>query len=104
MTDEIKIETKTETCNCICKSEGFRNFLVVATGTFVGAFCALSLFAALNKPPMPYPMHCAHMRPYIAQPHHFAKHHKGQKHHFHKKMEHRNFDKQAPINANIPQK
>ena len=43
-------EKKTE---CFCKSEFFRKFLVVALGTFVGAFCALSLFFALNKPPMP---------------------------------------------------
>lgn len=38
---------------CFCKKESFRKFLIVALGTFVGAFCALSLFSALNKPPMP---------------------------------------------------
>ena len=38
---------------CFCKKESFRKFLIVALGTFVGAFCALSLFSALHKPPMP---------------------------------------------------
>lgn len=49
MTEEIKnVETET----CICKNKNFRKFLVIAAGTFVGVFCALSLFAALHKPPM----------------------------------------------------
>jgi len=42
-------------CKCFCKSEGFRKFLVVAVGTFVGVYCALSLFFAIHKPPMPAP-------------------------------------------------
>lgn len=44
--------------DCICKSMGFRKFLVVALGSFVGVFCALCLFCALHKPPMmmPYAM------------------------------------------------
>ena len=51
MTDENKIiETKQE---CFCQSKWFKKFLTVTVGTFVGAFCALSLFAALHKPPMP---------------------------------------------------
>ena len=37
---------------CICQSKGFRKFLTISLGTFVGAYCALSLFAALHKPPM----------------------------------------------------
>jgi len=95
---ENKTELKEETCNCICKSKSFRNFLIVAGGTFVGAFCALSLFVALHKPPMPmpYPAHGPYMRPMIAQPHHFYKHHKDRKE-FYKKMEHKKFDKKAPV-------
>ena len=50
MSDEIKTEKEHK---CICQSEFFRKFLVVALGSFVGVFCALSLFAALHKPPMP---------------------------------------------------
>ena len=56
---------------CFCQSKWFRKFLTSALGTFVGVFCALSLFAALHKPPMPAcpfakgpmmrpPMHCYH--------------------------------------------
>ena len=56
---------------CFCQSKWFRKFLTTALGTFVGVFCALSLFAAMHKPPMPPcpfgygkmmrpPMHCHH--------------------------------------------
>lgn len=86
MIEENKnLEVKNE---CFCQSKWFKKFLATALGTFVGVFCALSLFAALHKPPMPLvpfgygkmmrpPMHC----------HHNFKHHK----HFrgdccHKKM------------------
>ena len=51
MSEEIKtIEEKK--CNCICQSEYFKKFTCITLGTFVGGFCALNLFAALNKPPM----------------------------------------------------
>ena len=49
MTEELK---ETNECKCFCKSKEFKNFLTVALGTFVGAYFALSLFAALHKPPM----------------------------------------------------
>ncbi len=50
MTEENKIaEEKT----CFCQSKGFRKFLIIACGTFVGVYVALSLFAAIHKPPMP---------------------------------------------------
>ena len=55
MSDEIKTEEKE--CKCFCRSEGFRKFLIIALGTFVGVYCALSLFAALHRPPMMPPMH-----------------------------------------------
>ena len=51
-------------CNCFCKSEGFRNFLITALGTFAGVYMALSLFTAIHKPPMPCP--CHFMRPAFA--------------------------------------
>ena len=38
---------------CLCKRKEFKGFLVVAFGSFVGVFCALSLFCALHKPAMP---------------------------------------------------
>lgn len=83
MTDENKIQE--EKHECFCQSKWFRKFLTVATGTFVGVFCALSLFAALHKPPMPPcpfgqgPM----MRPAMHKYHHFNHHrmHRGEFHH-----------------------
>lgn len=89
MTDENKIvETKEE--KCLCQSKSFKKFLIVTGGTFVGVFLALSLFAALHKPPMP-PMP---MNPYAFGPgpqmvrpchchHHFDRGHRGD---FHKKF------------------
>lgn len=71
MSDENqKNELEKETC--LCKSKAFRKFILIASGTFVGVFCALSLFAALHKPPVmhpapfgapmmqPCPCHCQH--------------------------------------------
>ena len=53
MTNENNnLEIKTE---CFCKSKWFKKILSSALGTFIGVFCALSLFAALHKPPV---MHC----------------------------------------------
>ena len=88
MTEENKIETVEVKRECFCQSKGFRKFLVTALGTFVGVFCALSLFAALHKPPMP---HCPFakgpmMRPAMHCHHHYGHHrmHKGE--FYHKKM------------------
>lgn len=62
MTEEKTTEITKETeCKCFCKSEGFRNFVVTALGTFAGVYMALSLFGAIHKPPMPCP--CHFMRP-----------------------------------------
>ena len=54
MSDEQKvtIETKEEH-KCFCQSKGFRKFLVIALGTFVGVYSALCLFTALHRPMMP---------------------------------------------------
>ena len=51
MTEESK-----EQCKCFVHCECIRKFFIVALGSFVGVFCALSLFAALHRPPMPCPM------------------------------------------------
>ena len=56
MSDEIKNTEEKRTC--FCQSKGFKKFLIVTCGTFVGVFLALSLFAAVNKPPMPCPCPC----------------------------------------------
>jgi len=71
MTEEnLNVEEKE--CKCFCKSEGVKKFVVVAAGTFVGVFCALSLFAALHRPPMmPCPCHGPGMMPPIHHGHHF---------------------------------
>ena len=60
MSDEINITNNNDEKNhenkCLCQSKGFRKFLVIALGTFVGVYCALCLFAALHRPPMMPPM------------------------------------------------
>ena len=72
MSEEKNYEVKIENHQCFCQSKWFRKFLTVALGTFVGVFCALSLFAALHKPPMPCPMAYHMMKPPMY--HHHLKH------------------------------
>ena len=103
MTEEMNNEIKEEKCKCICCSEEFRKFLIVALGTFVGVFCALSLFAALHKPPMMKPM-CPIMRPHCQYGQHFNK---GPRNDFQRaKFEKRNFNKEIPVRVEVehPQK
>mgnify|MGYP003319587597 CR=1 FL=1 len=79
MTDENKnvVEVKTE---CFCQSVWFKEFLVKALAVFVGVYAALSLFAALHKPPMPpCPYGKMMMRPPIQKMHHMKKFDKPQK-------------------------
>lgn len=79
---------------CFCKSKGFKKFLINALGSFVGVFLALSLFAALHKPPMPMPMPCPcgcqggyhHVMMRHHHNHHFDRGPKGPRGEFHKKM------------------
>ena len=59
MAEEKNVENKEIKHECICHSKGFRKFLTIALGTFVGVYCALSLFAALHRPPMMPPCPCA---------------------------------------------
>ena len=89
MTEEFKTVGVNEGVNegvkneCFCQSKWFRKFLVKALAVFVGTYCALSLFAALHKPPVP-PCPFGHgpmMRPAMhCHHHHFNKHrmHKGE--------------------------
>ena len=63
MTEENKVEVTEVKNDCFCKSKGFRKFLIVALGSFVGVFCALSLFAALHRPPMMQP--CQYAREFV---------------------------------------
>jgi len=51
MTEELNVNEQKD-CKCFCKSEGFKKFLTIALGTFVGVYCALCLFTALHRPPM----------------------------------------------------
>lgn len=101
MTEEIKQEVKEEKqCKCICCSEGFKDFLKIALGSFVGVFFALSLFAALHKPPMPpCPFGPNMMRPPIHCGQHFNRGPRGDFHKF--KMEKRNFEKQLPVRVEV---
>lgn len=104
--ENYNVEVKEEKCNCFCHSKGFRKFLVVATGSFVGVFLALSLFAALHRPPMPMlaPCPCNCQGGY----HTIMKHHPRfdrdfcpKKDDFHKKMMKERFEGKAPMRAEI---
>ena len=105
MSDEIRVEDHHHHHECMCQSKGFRKFLVVAGGTFVGAFLAMSLFAALHKPPVIVPMggcpcgcHGAAMaRPYMG-PHHFDRAQRGE---FHKKMMKHRVDNDRAVKVEV---
>lgn len=89
MTDENKnvVEVKTE---CFCQSVWFKEFLVKALAVFVGVYTALSLFAALHKPPMPpCPFKSSMIRPAMHCPCHYG-HFKGPRGDFHHKIMMRN--------------
>ena len=92
MSEENRIETNGENCKCFCQSKWFKKFITKTLAVFVGVFCALSLFAALHKPPMPP---CPYMPGYMAPPcyHKMHKFHNfyGKKADFHKKMMNKDF-------------
>jgi len=75
MADEVKVE-ETKECKCFCKSEGVKKFVIVALGTFVGMYAALSLFAATHKPPF-CKIKGHHKRPAIEHRHDFHGPHRG---------------------------
>lgn len=99
MSDENKnldIQEVKEEKKCFCKSEEFKKFLIVTFGSFVGVFLALSLFAALHKPPMPIAPHYFGPRPVIEhqfrgdfdgpRAHKFHKHKGPKAHRMHREM------------------
>ncbi|MCQ2743395.1 MAG: hypothetical protein MJ230_01180 [bacterium] len=102
MNNEIKEEKHECKCGCWCCSETFKDFLKIAVGSFVGVFLALSLFAALHKPPMrPFPPCPRMMHQCMPMPcaHHFDR---GQRGDFHRiKMEKKNFDKNFPVKVEV---
>ena len=99
MSDEVKV-TEGKECKCLCNNKEFKKFLVIALGTFVGAYAALSLFAALHRPPAMMPCPCGFGRPapiaapcpYGFQKHNFNKDFRGEKGKFHKG----GFEQKAP--------
>ena len=107
MTEENKIEVK-EVKTCFCQSEWFKRFLTKTLAVFIGTFSALSLFAALYKPPMMKPVPYGMKRPCHYQMYHFHK--GGPRGDFYRKMEKRDFQKfekrdfQRPDRAGFPEK
>ena len=100
MSEENKIINENK---CFCQSPFFKKFSAIALGTFVGGFCALSLFTTLNKPPM-MPMNPMMMnKPPM---HHFMPGHK--KHDCncpcHKKMMKKHFEKKAEFYKDLKEK
>ena len=70
MADENKCVEEKEH-GCIIKCECLRKFLIVALGTFVGVYLALSLFSFVHKPPMPCaPQPVVIHQMQMPQPHH----------------------------------
>ena len=54
MTEQIKNEEIKQECYCRKRA---KDILTIAIGSFVGVYCALSLFTALHRPHFsPYPM------------------------------------------------
>ena len=66
MSEENKVVIEEK---CFCKSKFFRNFAAITLGTFIGGFCALNLFFALNKPPV-MPMMFHPVKYYSHMPYH----------------------------------
>ena len=101
MSEEIKIEEEKK-CNCFCQSKGFRKFLTIALGTFVGVYAALSLFTAIHKPPiMPIGYGAPYVHPCQCGCHHFRGHHadRGYRGEFHKKMMKEQSERKLPPRA-----
>jgi len=102
MTDEIKTEEKE--CKCFCHSKAFKKFLTIALGTFVGVYCALSLFAALHRPPVmppaagPYGFGGMRGCPCQIHHHHFDKMKRFDKDKF-KQVPPKDFGRKAPFEA-----
>ena len=72
MTEEVKnVEKQSE---CYCRKRA-KDILTIAIGSFVGVYCALSLFAALHKPHFPkYPVMGGGMYQHRMMPGHMGHH------------------------------
>lgn len=85
--ENCNVEIKEE--KCLCQSKWFKKFMIIALGSFVGVFLALSLFSALHNPPMMYPGHygcpcgCQMMMKH-QQHHHFDRGERGPRGDFHR--------------------
>lgn len=98
MSEEIKTAQENK---CFCQSPFFKKFSTIALGTFVGGFCAISLFAALNKPPM---MPMAPMMMPKAGFHHMMHNHHKCDCPCHKKMMKKHFEKKAEFYKELKEK
>ena len=98
MTEEIKTTNENK---CFCQSPFFKKFSAITLGTFVGGFCAISLFAALNKPPIMPPMPMMMQKPGA----HFMMYgHRGCDCPCHKKMMKKHFEKKAEFYKELKEK
>ena len=95
MCDENKTET-TEQKTCFCQNKYFKKFLVVALGSFVGVYLALSLFAACHKPP------CMNHGGFGAPHSNFAQPYRHSGKHFSESNVRPDFNKEAPKPASRP--
>lgn len=99
--ENYNVEIKEE--KCFCHSKWFKKFLLVTVGSFLGVFLALSLFAALHKPPMmppacPCGCGCPLMRPAMHHHHHFDR---GAGCDFHKKMMKDGGERRVPVRVEV---
>lgn len=95
MSNENKNEQVVEK-QCLCQNEFVRKTFGIALGSFVGVFCALSLFAALHKPPMMPPHGMYGMAPHFGCPCQMNHHFMHKKHFMHKGFDRDNFIPQKP--------
>ena len=100
--ENYNVEVKEE--KCFCQSKWFRKFLLTTLGSFLGVFLALSLFAAMHKPPMMSPAcpcgcGCPMMRPAMMHHHHHFD--RGDRGDFHRKMMKEGCERKAPVRVEI---
>jgi len=99
MTEEMNEIKEEKKCNCICCSQEFKDFLKIALGSFIGVFLALSLFAALHKPPV---MHCPFGKMMPPPPvSNCQKCNKGFSDFQKFRPEHKEFDKRIPVRVEV---
>ena len=92
-------ECENEKKECLCQSKGFRKFLIIASGSFVGVYLALSLFFAIHKPPVfiPFPPQAQVQCP-CAMMHHMRKFDRPNKPNFEKRIP-QDFGQRPPFEA-----